>query len=150
MNAKQLAERVKSLRNKKLKEQDNITPDKIRKQERLKIDIGSGKHDPTSPNQSHIGEGREVSGQQSSIGGRHSPRKRLDITSLGNVRERSAAQRAGNQRRTASTYAEEATQIAIKKVKDKKGEEARGATSTGQKADTLDFTPTKPELTSNH
>jgi hypothetical protein len=35
-------------------------------------------------------------------------------------------------------------------VKDKKGVEARGNTSTGQKADTLDFTPSKPELTTNH
>jgi hypothetical protein len=72
------------------------------------------------------------------------------MTSLGNVPERSAAQRAGNQRRTKSTYAEEATQIAIKKVKNKKGEMTRGQTSTGQKADTLEFEPSKPELTTNH
>jgi hypothetical protein len=92
----------------------------------------------------------EASVQVGSFGGRHKPKKKLHMTSLGNVPERAAAQRTGNQRRTKSTYAEEATQIAIKKVKDKKGEESRGATSTGQKADTLDFTPTKPELTTNH
>ena len=148
MNIKQLAERVKSLRNRKLKEQG--TPKSYKKQLSNLPDIGSEKHDPTSPNKSHIEEDREVSGQLGSFGGRHNPRKRPDITSLGNVKERSAAQRAGNQRRTKSTYAEEATQIAIKKVKDKKGKDDRGSTSTGQNAETIDFTPNKPELTTNH
>jgi hypothetical protein len=92
----------------------------------------------------------EASVQIGSFGGRHNPKKKLHMTSLGNVPERSAAQRAGNQRRTKSTYAEEATQIAIKKVKNKKGEMTRGQTSTGQKADTLEFEPSKPELTTNH
>jgi hypothetical protein len=145
MNIKQLAERVKSFRSRKLKEQG--TPESYKKQLGNLPDIGSVKHDPTSPNKAHIEEGREVSGQLGSFGGRHNPRKRLPMTSLGNVKERSAAQRTGNQRRTKSTYAEEATQVAIKKVKDKK---SRGQTSTGQNSETVDFTPNKPELTTNH
>lgn len=148
MDIKKLAKRVKSLRVQKLKEQG--TPQEYKKQLKNLPDIGGEKHDPTSPNKSHVSEGREVSGQLGSFGGRHSPRKRSHMTSLGNVKERSAAQRTGNQRRTPGTYAEEATEIVKDKVKDKKGEMTRGQTSTGQRADAVEVTPTKIELTTNH
>ncbi len=154
MDIKKLAKRVKSLRVQKLKEQG--TPEEYKKRLKNLPDIGVQKHDPTSPNKAHIEEGREVSGQLGSFGGRHSPRKRSHMTSLGNVKERSAAQRTGNQRRTPGTYAEEATEIVKDKVKKNKkgemvrGQTSRGPTSTGQQADILDFTPTKVELTTNH
>ena len=144
MNIKQLAERVKSLRVKKIKEQKGAGVDP------LAINIGSEKHEPTSPNQSHVKEGREVSGQLGGFGGHHRPRKSLERNSLGNVKERSAAQRSGNQRRSPSTYAEEATEIVKEKIKNKKGEIDRGQTATGQPTDKLDFEPSKPELTTNH
>ena len=141
MDIKQLAERVKSLRNKKIKEQKGVGVDP------LAIDIGSEKHDPTSPNQSHVKEGREVSGQQSAGGPRHNPRKRSHLTSLGKLEDRRTS---GNQKRTPGTYAEEATEIVKEKIKNKKGEIDRGQTATGQPTDKLDFEPSKPELTTNH
>jgi len=145
MNITQLAERVKSLRAQKLKEQG--VSKKYVKQLKNLPDIGGGKHDPTSPNKAHIEEGREVSGQQGAAGSRHNPRKRSIQTSLGNLKQRRTS---GNQTRTPATYAEEATEIVKDKIKNKKGEMTRGKTSTGQPTDTLDFTPTKVELTTNH
>ena len=145
MDIKKLAERVKSLRVKKLKEQG--TSEKYKKQLKNLPDIGGEKHDATSPNKSHIEEGREVSGQQGAGGARHNPRKRSNQTSLGNLKQRRSG---GNQRRTPGTYAEEATEIVKDKIKNKKGEMTRGKTATGQPTDKLDFTPTKVELTTNH
>ena len=145
MNITQLTERVKSLRVQKLKEQG--TSKEYVKQLKNLPAIGGEKHDPTSPNKSHIGEGREVSGQQGGGGARHSPRKRSNQTSLGNLKQRRTS---GNQTRTPATYAEEATEIVKDKIKNKKGEITRGQTATGQPTDKLDFTPTKVELTTNH
>jgi hypothetical protein len=144
MDIKKLAKRVKSLRVQKLKEQG--TPEKYKKQ--LKnLPLTGGEHGATSPNMSHIEEGREVSGQQGAGGARHNPRKRSIQTSLGNLKQRRSG---GNQSRTPGTYAEEATEIVKDKIKNKKGEITRGQTATGQPTDKLDFTPTKVELTTNH
>ena len=66
------------------------------------------------------------------------------------LQQRAGAQRSGNQRRDPAMYAEEATKKVLKKLKEKKGEQPLGKTSTGQPGDTIDTQPTKPELVGYH
>jgi hypothetical protein len=148
-----------------LKEQ-TITPEKLRKQERLKIDIGGEPHDPTSPNKSHIEEEQldEVP-VTVPIGKNRRAAKRTSFayTSLGgqDQKARASAQRQGNQKMSnryeevdnkskCAMYAEEATKKVMKKLKEKKGEQPAGKTATGQPGDIVDTEPSKPELTGYH
>lgn len=114
--------------------------------EKLSINIGKSKHDPTSPNASHIEEDEqldEIMGTATGFGGRHNPRKSMAKTTLGgkDLQTRAALQRSGNQRRSPTIY-EEATKKALKKVMEKKSEMALGKTATGKPGETID---TKPE-----
>jgi hypothetical protein len=148
-----------------LKEQ-TVTPEKLRKQERLKIDIGGEPHDPTSPNKSHIEE-EQLDEVPVSVPIGHNRRRAkktsFAYTSLGgkDQKSRASAQRQGNQKMAnryeevdnkskCSMYAEEATKKVMKKLKEKKGEQPAGKTSTGQPGDIVDTAPTKPELTGYH
>lgn len=147
-----------------LKEQ--VSPEKFRKQEKLKIDIGGEPHDPTSPNKSHIEEEQldEVP-VNVPIGHnrRKSKRTSFAYTSLGgqDQKARASAQRQGNQKMSnryeeidykgkCSMYAEEATKKVMKKLKEKKGEQPAGRTATGQPGDFVDTAPDKAELTGYH
>lgn len=114
--------------------------------QKLSIDIGGTKHDPSSPNKAHIEEDEqldEIMGTATSFGGRHNPRQTLAKKGLAGkgLRKRSSLQRAGNQRRSPGIY-EEATKKALKKVMEKKSEMALGKTATGKPGETID---TKPE-----
>ena len=66
------------------------------------------------------------------------------------LQQRAGAERNGNQRRNPAMYAEEATKKVLKKLKEKKGEQPLGKTSTGQPGDTITTEPTKPELVGYH
>lgn len=85
------------------------------------------------------------------LGARHSPKKNSFKNSLGAL---SSRRWGGNQGRTPSTYnagtkLAEAREEVMKKIS-KKDVKARGKTDTGQTADSIDFKPNKPELTTNH
>lgn len=112
--------------------------------EKLSINMGKSKHDPTSRNASHIEEDEqldEIMGTATGFGGKHNPRKSMSKTTLGgkDLQTRAALQRAGNQKRT-GVY-EEATKKALKKVMEKKSEMALGKTATGQPGETIDTKP---------
>jgi hypothetical protein len=148
-----------------LKEQ-TITPEKLRKQERLKIDIGGEPHDPTSPNKSHIEE-EQLDEVPVNVPIGHNRRRAkktsFSYTSLGGDKQkvRASAQRQGNQKMAnryeeidykskCAMYAEEATKKVMKKLKEKKGEQPAGKTATGQPGDIVDTAPEKQELTGYH
>ena len=88
------------------------------------------------------------------LGGTHASGMRKTSSNINKagdgLQQRSGAQRSGNQRRDPAVYAEEATKKVLKKLKEKKGEQPLGKTSTGQPGDTIDTQPTKPELVGYH
>jgi hypothetical protein len=94
---------------------------------------------------------RNVGHATPGLGARHSPKKSVYKNSLGALEAR---RWGGNQARKPSTYnagtkLAEAREEVMKKIS-KKDEKARGKTDTGQTADSVDFKPNKPELTTNH
>lgn len=114
--------------------------------QKLSIDIGGTKHDPSSPNKAHIEEDEqldEIMGTATGFGGKHKPRQTLAKKGLAGkgLQRRSSLQRSGNQKRSPTIY-EEATKKALKKVMEKKSEMALGKTATGKPGETID---TKPE-----
>jgi len=113
--------------------------------EKLKIDIGGSKHDPTSPNKSHIEEDEqidEVMGTATAFGGKHNPRKSMAKNSLAGKKlmQRTSLQRSGNQKRSPGIY-EEMNKKVLKKVMEKKSEIALGKTATGKSSETIDTKP---------
>jgi len=137
-----------------LSEQKGMTPEKLRKQERLKIDIGGEKHDPTSPNKSHIEENVPIS---TPIGSNRRGKKKTSFayTSLGGaaLKSRANAHRQGNQKgqnRYESFELQEVRKVALKKVNEKKNEVAIGSTDTGKAGETINTEPQKSELTGYH
>ena len=80
------------------------------------------------------------------LGARHNPKKTAFKTEL----HKGSRNWGGNQKRSPSTYAEEATKIVKKKVMEKKKEQPLGSTSTGKNGETITLEPTKPELTGYH
>lgn len=114
--------------------------------QKLSIDIGGTKHDPSSPNKGHIEEDEqldEIVGTATGFGGRHNPRQTLAKKGLAGKRlqRRASLQRSGNQRRSPAIY-EEMNKKVLKKVMEKKSEMALGKTATGKPGETID---TKPE-----
>lgn len=126
-----------------------------REKEKLAINIGSAKHDPTSPNVSHIEEDEqldEVIGTGVPIGGgSYSPRRSFPKNSLAGKRyaERNERQRSGKQKRRPGMY-EEARMKAMKKVAEKKNEMATGKTDTGKRSDFINVDPDTPGMTGYH
>lgn len=128
--------------------------EKFREKEKLAINIGSSKHDPTSPNVSHIEEDEqldEIRGTATSFGGRHNPRKSFAKNSLagGRYKRRAALQASGNQKRRPGIY-EEARMKAMKKIAEKKNEMATGKTDTGKRSDFINVDPDTPGMTGYH
>lgn len=116
--------------------------DKYIKKQELKI-IDPDHKDPSSPNRGHV-KNEEMA--TPGLGARHNPEKNAFKTDL----HKGSRNWGGNQKRTPSTYAEEATQIVKKKVMEKKKEAPLGSTSTGKKGESIDLEPVKPELTGYH
>ena len=88
---------------------------------------------------------RTIGHARPGLGARHNPLK----TAFKNDLHKASRNWGGNQKRTPQTYAEsimEARKEAMKKVKEKQN----GKTDTGQPADSVEFQPMKPELTTNH
>ena len=112
----------------------------------------------TKPREQHHGlseeEIEEAQSTTTGLGGTHAggiKKSSPNINKAGaGLQQRSGAQRSGNQRRNPAVYAEEATKKVLKKLKEKKGEQSLGKTSTGQLGDTIDTQPTKPELVGYH
>lgn len=126
------------------------------KKQGLKIDIGGEKHDPTSPNKSHIEEEEldEVIGTATAIGANRRRKKRTSFayTSLGGsaYAARASGHRQGNQKGAGRYTMEEATRKVIKKMNEKKSEVPLGSTSTKKRGETIDVEPNQPELTGYH
>jgi hypothetical protein len=84
---------------------------------------------------------------KSQFGAKHHPSKNTHKRTLGALEKRNWG---GNQKRKPSTYAEEATKKAFKKLSEKESVRPLGRTATGQAGDVIDTKPTKSELTGYH
>jgi hypothetical protein len=112
----------------------------------------------TKPREQHHGlseeEIEEAQSTTTGLGGTHAGSMKKTGPNINKggagLRQRAGAERSGNQRRNPAMYAEEATKKVLKKLKEKKGEQPLGKTSTGQPGDTIDTQPTKPELVGYH
>lgn len=122
--------------------QEQSGSEKYIKKQELKI-LDPDHKDPSSPNRGHV-KNEEMA--TPGLGARHNPKKSAFKTDL----HKGSRNWGGNQKRSPSTYAEEATQIVKKKVMEKKKEAPLGSTSTGKKGESIDLQPVKPELTGYH
>lgn len=119
----------------------NLLTEQIAKPQKLSIDIGGTKHDPSSPNKAHIEEDMPSTTLPIGTNRRRKKITAFSSTSLGKLENRGAAQRQGNQKLAGRYTSEEVTKKALKKVMEKKSEMALGKTATGQQGAVIDTKP---------